>query len=92
MKIQQQLHWPMKVLNLYPTKDIIMQSFSSNEQQLIEKIRALPLSQRIEVEDFVDFLNQRRDDRQMVLSATQLSEPAFARIWDNPEDAAYDDL
>jgi hypothetical protein len=71
---------------------MIMQTFSSNEQQLIEKIRALPLSQRIEVEDFVDFLNQRRDDRQMVLSATQLSEPAFARIWDNPEDAAYDDL
>jgi CRISPR system Cascade subunit CasB len=32
------------------------------------------------------------DDQQMVLSATQLAEPAFAQIWDNPEDAAYDNL
>jgi CRISPR system Cascade subunit CasB len=32
------------------------------------------------------------DDQQMVLSATQLSEPAFAQIWNNPEDAAYDNL
>jgi hypothetical protein len=69
-----------------------MQAFSSNEQQILEKIRSLPLSQRIEVEDFIDFLSQRRDDRQTVLAATQLSEPSFAQIWDNPEDAAYDDL
>jgi hypothetical protein len=69
-----------------------MQAFSSNEQQILEKIRSLPLSQRIEVEDFIDFLSQRRDDRQTVLAATQLSEPSFAQIWDNSEDAAYDDL
>jgi hypothetical protein len=69
-----------------------MQAFSSNEQQILEKIRSLPLSQRIEVEDFIDFLSQRRDDRQTVLAATQLSEPSFAQIWDNPEDAAYDSL
>jgi hypothetical protein len=82
----------MKTLKLYPTKEIIMQVLSDDEQKIIEKIRALSLSQKIEVEDFIDFLNQRRDDRQMVLAATKLSEPAFARIWDNPEDAAYDDL
>jgi hypothetical protein len=69
-----------------------MQAFSSNEQQILEKIRSLPLSQRIEVEDFIDFLSQRRDDQQTVLAATQLSEPSFAQIWDNSEDAAYDDL
>jgi hypothetical protein len=69
-----------------------MQTFSNSEQQIIDKIRSLSPTQRIEVEDFIDFLRQRHDDRQVVLAATQLSEPAFARIWDNPEDAAYDDL
>lgn len=69
-----------------------MQAFSSNEQQILEKIRSLTLAQKIEVEDFIDFLSQRRDDRQTVLAATQLSEPSFAQIWDNPEDAAYDNL
>jgi hypothetical protein len=69
-----------------------MQVFSTSEQQIIEKIRALPPSQKIEVEDFIDFLSQRRDDRQTVLEATQLAESSFAQIWDNPEDAAYDNL
>jgi hypothetical protein len=69
-----------------------MPAFSNSEQQIIDKIRSLSPTQRIEVEDFIDFLRQRHDDKQAVLAANQLSEPAFARIWDNLEDAAYDDL
>lgn len=31
-------------------------------------------------------------DNSLVTAAAQVSEPSFAAVWDNPEDAAYDDL
>jgi hypothetical protein len=62
------------------------------EQTLIEKVRALPPEKVAEVEDFVDFLQQRDQDRRLVEAATRLSEQAFAAIWDNSEDAEYDRL
>jgi hypothetical protein len=34
---------------------------SSNEQVLLEKLKALPPQQRAEVEDFVDFLKTREE-------------------------------
>jgi hypothetical protein len=36
---------------------------SSNEQVLFEKLKALPLEQRAEVEDFVDFLTAKTRKR-----------------------------
>ncbi len=39
------------------------------------------------VEDFVDFLSQRVSDREL---ARGLSEDAFAKVWDNEDDADYD--
>jgi hypothetical protein len=64
------------------------------EQRLIEKIRKLSSTKIIEIEDFIDFLYQRenRSDNALTLAATQLSESTFAKVWDNPEDAAYDNL
>ena len=59
---------------------------------LIEKIRVLPPEKLVEVEDFVDFLRQREDDRRLVRSAAKLSEAAFQKVWDNPDDAEYDQL
>jgi len=31
-------------------------------------------------------------DSSLVTAAAQVSEPSFAAVWDNPEDAAYDEL
>lgn len=31
-------------------------------------------------------------DSSLVAAAAQVSEPSFAAVWDNPEDAAYDEL
>lgn len=59
---------------------------------LIEKITALPAERIAEVEDFVDFLGQREQGLSMARSAMAASEPAFAAVWENPEDAAYDAL
>jgi hypothetical protein len=62
------------------------------EQDLFEKIRALPDEKVAEVEDFVDFLARREDDRRLVQAAAGLSEEALRRVWDNPDDAEYDHL
>lgn len=60
------------------------------EQALIDKIRLLPARRVAEVEDFVDFLRAREDELRLTRSAGQASEPAFAAVWDNEDDAAYD--
>lgn len=65
---------------------------NQSEQGLLKKIRSLPPDKLTEVEDFVDFLLERSQDRQLVAAATKLSEESFRRVWDNPEDAEYDQL
>ncbi|HCU25954.1 MAG TPA: toxin-antitoxin system, antitoxin component, Xre family protein [Deltaproteobacteria bacterium] len=62
------------------------------EESLFEKIRSLPAEKKAEVEDFVDFLRQKSEDRALVQEGRQLSEKVFQKIWDNPEDADYDRL
>lgn len=62
------------------------------EQLLIDKLSDLPPDKLNEVEDFVDFLRQRLDKRTLTRAAAKLSESAFAKIWDNPDDAEYDRL
>ena len=61
-------------------------------QRLLSKLRDLPPDRLAEVEDFVDFLRERTADRALVWSAAAASAPAFAAVWDNPDDAAYDEL
>lgn len=62
------------------------------EHHLLEKMRDLPPDKLAEVEDFVDFLRLREDDAGLVRAMTKLSEDAFRRVWDNPDDAEYDRL
>ncbi len=62
------------------------------EQMLIEKIRQLPPDKQAEVEDFVDFLSRRDEDRRLTQAAARLSEEAFRQVWDNEVDSAYDEL
>ena len=59
---------------------------------LIEKINTLPIDRLTEVEDFVDFLRSRDQDRALFRAASAASEPAFAAVWNNPEDDVYDAL
>lgn len=61
-------------------------------QTLIEKIETLPANRLEEVEDFVDFLRQREQDRTLARAAALASAPAFEAVWDNPEDDVYNDL
>jgi hypothetical protein len=59
---------------------------------LIKKMRALPPEKLAEVEDFVEFLLQKDEDTKLRQAMMKMSEAAFAKVWDNPEDAAYDKL
>lgn len=65
---------------------------TATAQILIEKIQALPPEHMAEVDDFIDFLRMKSQDRQLVRAAAQASQPAFAAAWDNKEDEAYDAL
>jgi hypothetical protein len=65
---------------------------SNDDEALLAKIRALPPERVAEVEDFVDFLRLRDEEQRLTESATKLSEPAFTKVWDNPDDADYDRL
>ena len=60
------------------------------EQALIEKIKLLPAQRLAEVEDFVDFLRTRDDERRLTQAAARTSEASFAAVWENDDDAAYD--
>ena len=62
------------------------------DSTLFEKIRDLPPDKVAEVEDFVDFLRHKQEDLQLTTAAAKLSEDAFRSVWDNPNDADYDQL
>ncbi len=64
----------------------------SNPKSLIEKIKALPDEHIVEVEDFVDFIAARAQDRALTRAAAVASAPTFAKIWNNQDDDAYDAL
>jgi len=63
-----------------------------SEQTIAEKLKALPPERLAEVEDFVDFLRSREEERRLVAAAAKVSEPAFKSTWDNADDAEYDRL
>jgi hypothetical protein len=61
-----------------------------NTQALMQQIQALPPERIAEVEDFVAFIAARESDRTLTRASATASAPAFAAIWNNPEDDAYD--
>ena len=61
-------------------------------QELIEKIQSLPPEKIAVIEDFVEFLQHRDNENLLIKAAAGLSEKSFQRVWDNPDDAEYDNL
>lgn len=69
-----------------------MMGKSLQEQDLLEKIWALPEEKIAEVAGFIGFLRLREADRRLVQSASRISEEALWKVWDNADDADYDRL
>ena len=44
------------------------------------------------VEDFVEFLRAREEENDLIRWVGRLSAQSFTKVWDNPEDADYDNL
>jgi len=61
-------------------------------EQMLEKLEHLAPDRLAEVDDFIDFLLQRDQDRRLRRDYAQASEVAFAKVWGNDEDAVYDAL
>lgn len=62
------------------------------EQGLIEKLKQLPRERIAEVENFIDFLRSREQERALTRAATRAAEKSFAQVWKNDDDAEYDRL
>lgn len=61
-------------------------------QHMLEKLEHLSPDRLAEVEDFIDFLQQRDQDKRLRQDYARGSEAAFAKVWDNDDDAIYDQL
>jgi hypothetical protein len=62
------------------------------EKRILEKVKKLSVEQIQQVEQFIDSLSQEETEQQLTLISAKLSEPVFSQIWNNPEDADYDQL
>lgn len=61
-------------------------------KHVLEKLEHLSPDRLAEVEDFIDFLQQRDQDKRLRQEFARASESAFAKVWDNDDDAIYDKL
>ncbi len=65
---------------------------SEQERLILTKIRMLPPDKVAEVADFIDFISQKDQDRQLLQAAGKMAETSFQKVWDNAEDSVYDRL
>jgi hypothetical protein len=61
-------------------------------EQVAHKLQTLSQERITEVEDFIDFLKQRDESSQLTRNAMKLTEPLLSNLWNNIEDAEYDQL
>lgn len=69
-----------------------MQTYPQQTQPLINKLANLPPERIDEVNDFIDFLLMREQKQPSTATIACLSEPALTKVWNNEEDAIYDQL
>ncbi len=62
------------------------------ENRIIEKIKKLPIEQVTQVEQFIDSLNEQNIDSQLTFTSTKVAESVFDKVWNNSQDADYDNL
>jgi hypothetical protein len=62
------------------------------ENRIMEKVKKLSIEEVTQVEHFIDSLNEKNLDTQLTFISTKISESVFDKVWNNAEDADYDDL
>ena len=63
-------------------------------EQMQQDIQALPEEAQLLLMDFIEILKKRypQPDQASTPTDVELAEPSLAKVWDNPEGAAYDAL
>jgi hypothetical protein len=70
-----------------------MHAVPISPKKVLAQLESLSPDCQAEVVDFIEFLYQRNNnDTYLIKTANKLSEPSFREVWDNPEDAVYDNL
>ena len=64
----------------------------SVKELIKNEIDRLPENLLVEVYDFIQFLGVRKERNLLAKASQELSAPSFQKIWDNEEDAVYDNL
>ncbi|PZN83408.1 MAG: toxin-antitoxin system, antitoxin component, Xre family protein [Candidatus Methylumidiphilus alinenensis] len=59
---------------------------------VVEKLQHLSPKRLAEADDFIDFIQLRDQSDSLRRDFALASEAAFAKIWDNDDDAIYDKL
>jgi len=60
--------------------------------ELHEELRRRSFEERVSIAELIRRALEERYRRKGGPGISALSEPSLMKIWDNPEDAAYDDL
>ena len=58
----------------------------------VDKLQTRPVARLGETEDSADFLSQHDEDRQLSRAVMLVSQPVLSSIWDNPDDAQYEQI
>lgn len=62
-------------------------------KELIKKeVDRLPENVLVEIYDFMQFLEIKKEKNLLAQASQALSAPSFQKIWDNEDDAVYDNL
>jgi len=64
----------------------------SIKDTLKKEIDRLPDDVLAEILDFIQFLEMKLDKNLLARASQEMSQASFDRVWDNEEDAAYDNL
>ena len=65
---------------------------TQHTRELFHKICMLSPEKVAVVEDFVEFLRAREEENDLIRWVGRMSAQSFTKVWDNPEDADYDNL
>ncbi|WP_017294252.1 hypothetical protein [Geminocystis herdmanii] len=70
-----------------------MYQLSLNLEQILQLVKQLPENEKIRLNrELEQDIQNQKQDQQLTTVYTKMSEASFHQIWDNPEDADYDNL
>ena len=64
----------------------------SQLQHMVTKLQNFTSERLAEVDDFIDFLQKQDQERSLRMDFSKGANTTFHKVWDNEDDAIYDNL